>query len=90
MDAYSLITVDSRYTVPTVILIMARSEAHAREQALERLCESDFHNAVEVCAADLVLWKVTREDLDDRSATEGKSIHHQALSSGFKGSTKAP
>lgn len=62
-DTYAFLTTDTRYSAPTMNMVAARSEAHARELALDRLRESQFHQSVEVGFEDLVLFKVTRADL---------------------------
>lgn len=50
---------DDRYSVPTLAIVTAASEARARELALSQLEES-HHTAVEVYEADRQLFRVER------------------------------
>lgn len=48
MRSFSLFTTDSRYTVPTLTLVVAQDEAAAIARARLALAVSAFHTAVEL------------------------------------------
>ena len=48
MRTFSLFTTDSRYSVPTLTLVIVEDEQQAIERAEANLRESNFHRAVEL------------------------------------------
>lgn len=48
MRTFSLFTTDTRYSVPTLTLLVVDSERQAIERAKATLGESEFHRAVEL------------------------------------------
>jgi hypothetical protein len=62
MRTFSLFTTDTRYNVPTFMLILAEDEARAIAMAADRLAESEFHTAVELLEDDRPVYQEVKPD----------------------------
>ena len=60
MRTFSFYIHDSRYSVPTLQLVNASDEDHARELAQQRLDETMAHLAIEVVEDDTRLFELSR------------------------------
>ena len=60
MRTFSLFTTDTRYTVPTLTLILAEDEARAITLAQGNLAESEFHTHVELREGDRCVCKLLK------------------------------
>jgi hypothetical protein len=88
MRIFSLFTTDTRYSVPTLTLIVAAEEAAAISRAAEILAASAFHAAVEVCEGDQVVYREfksreatpRRTDRQERPGQDDVSAPVEAIS----------
>jgi hypothetical protein len=65
MRAFSLLTTDTRYSVPTLTLVIAEDERQAIERAEANLRESNFHQAVELRDDRRSIYRRSRTDERD-------------------------
>jgi hypothetical protein len=63
MRTYSLFIEDDRYSVPTLVVIEARSDDGAVAIAQRHLRESRHHQSVELCFEDRPLFKCRRAEV---------------------------
>jgi hypothetical protein len=68
MGTYSLFTTDTRYSVPTLTLLIVEDATRAIALARNRLAESEFHTAVEVRDGEKRVCQLAREPVDGRGA----------------------
>ena len=57
MRTFSLFTIDTRYTVPTLTLLTVENEQRAIEQAQANLDQSEFHRAVELRDSEHMIFQ---------------------------------
>jgi hypothetical protein len=62
MRTFSLFTTDSRYSVPTLTLVIAEDERQAIERAEANLRESNFHRAVELRDDERPVYRRSRAE----------------------------
>ena len=62
MRDYSLFIEDDRYTVPSLVFVIAASDERAREIAFDHLHRSHHHLSVEVRTLRGVVCKIRRAD----------------------------
>lgn len=62
MRTFSLFTTDTRYSVPTLTLVLAEDDARATVLARNNLAESQFHIAVEVREGDRQVCQLRRQE----------------------------
>lgn len=74
MRAYSLFTIDTRYSVPTLSLLIVEEEECAIELANAKLFESAFHTAVELHDDTRLIYRKTKaKDLLDQPPAQQPS-----------------
>jgi hypothetical protein len=56
MRTFSLFTIDTRYTVPTLTVLTVEDEQRAIEQAQANLDQSEFHRAVELWDGERTIY----------------------------------
>ncbi len=63
MQTFTFYIADTRYGVPTIEFVTTVDRDRAREHAIERLTASAHHTAVDVYHGELLLFKVSQEDV---------------------------
>ena len=63
MLTYSLYIDDTRYSVPTLLLVTVGDEAGLRDLARKKLKDSEHHLAVTAWAEDAFLFSLSRDEL---------------------------
>lgn len=63
MLTYSLFVEDTRYTVPTLLLVTVGDETGLRDLARKTLNDSEYHLAVAAWAEDAFLFSLSRDEL---------------------------
>ena len=62
-EALSYFIWDDRRTVPSLVLVVGRTEDQVREMAIDDLRTNPHRYAIEVMADDRLVFRVTRDDL---------------------------
>jgi hypothetical protein len=68
MNIYTLYIEDDRYTVPTMLIIMADNDTRARDDAVEQLRASPHHLSVEVWDEDRLVAAIPAACLEHAGA----------------------
>ena len=83
MRTFTLFTVDSRYSVPTLTLLATEDEAEAIALARDDLARSELHISVEVREGDKRIYHAVKPDgliqLGRPPPPDlGPTVHHQS------------
>lgn len=76
LDIYTIYIFDDRYSVPTLDILDARTEAEALAEAEAKLAASAHYQSIEIWTTDGLLARVGPDSQDEAPATLLKAPQH--------------